>query len=419
MIVWDPDGEGPAEQRLVIGGNFRSSGPVTLNYIAWWDGAGWQPIGPGFNRTVQDVIAWDADGDGPQPPQLIAAGNFTDSGGAPMNRIARWDGSAWQPLGSGLAGGPVGIAYALASWDPDGAGPETPHLYATGDFMTAGGVTVNRIARWDGSTWHALEGGIAPGSTSLSTAGWALTVWPNQARGASDLIVGGWFSYADIVNADGVARWDGSAWHTLSTGVDTYTIGLTTFDADGNGPMTPRVIAVGEIDSAGGHGAGGIAAWADSDTPVIIEQPLAATSCAGGTATFTVAAGASDATYLWWAERVPGGGDYRVLQDGPTPTGSLISGAATATLTIANVSQADALLYRVKVAESCRESGSLPVQLTVCAADLNCDGVIDFADYLEFLNLYDALDPRVDLNHDGVIDFGDYLEFLNHYDSGC
>ncbi|MCC6678117.1 MAG: aryl-sulfate sulfotransferase [Phycisphaerales bacterium] len=54
-----------------------------------------------------------------------------------------------------------------------------------------------------------------------------------------------------------------------------------------------------------------------------------------------------------------------------------------------------------------------------CPADLNDDGLVDFADYLEFLNLFDDSDPRADLNGDGVVDFGDYLEFLNHYDAGC
>jgi hypothetical protein len=55
----------------------------------------------------------------------------------------------------------------------------------------------------------------------------------------------------------------------------------------------------------------------------------------------------------------------------------------------------------------------------VCVVDLSGDGVVDFADYLEFLNLFDALDPRVDFNHDGVVDFLDYLEFLNLFDAGC
>ncbi|MCC6676881.1 MAG: hypothetical protein IT436_07040 [Phycisphaerales bacterium] len=54
-----------------------------------------------------------------------------------------------------------------------------------------------------------------------------------------------------------------------------------------------------------------------------------------------------------------------------------------------------------------------------CRADLNGDGLVDFSDYLEFLNLYDAGDLRVDFNGDGLVDFSDYLEFLNLYDAGC
>ncbi|MCC6677764.1 MAG: hypothetical protein IT436_11515 [Phycisphaerales bacterium] len=54
-----------------------------------------------------------------------------------------------------------------------------------------------------------------------------------------------------------------------------------------------------------------------------------------------------------------------------------------------------------------------------CVVDLNQDGLVDFADYLEFLNRYDTQDPSVDFNQDGLVDFADYLEFLNLYDAGC
>lgn len=56
---------------------------------------------------------------------------------------------------------------------------------------------------------------------------------------------------------------------------------------------------------------------------------------------------------------------------------------------------------------------------TACPADLDGDGVVDFPDYLVFLNLYDADDPGADLDADGVVDFADFLDFLNHYDAGC
>ncbi|MCC6675772.1 MAG: PQQ-dependent sugar dehydrogenase [Phycisphaerales bacterium] len=56
---------------------------------------------------------------------------------------------------------------------------------------------------------------------------------------------------------------------------------------------------------------------------------------------------------------------------------------------------------------------------TVCKADYNGDGLVDFSDYLDFLNLYDAGDDLADLNCDGQVDFADYLDFLNRYEAGC
>ncbi|MCC6678094.1 MAG: right-handed parallel beta-helix repeat-containing protein [Phycisphaerales bacterium] len=65
------------------------------------------------------------------------------------------------------------------------------------------------------------------------------------------------------------------------------------------------------------------------------------------------------------------------------------------------------------------DMGAYERQDPSCTADLNADGLVDFSDYLEFLNLFGADDPRADFNHDGLVDFSDYLEFLNHYDAGC
>jgi len=59
------------------------------------------------------------------------------------------------------------------------------------------------------------------------------------------------------------------------------------------------------------------------------------------------------------------------------------------------------------------------VAVSYIPGDLNGDGLLDFADYLEFLNLYDAQDLRADFNGDGLVDFADYLEFLNLYEAGC
>ena len=79
---------------------------------------------------------------------LIAAGNFTTAGGVTVNRIARWNGETWSALGSGLNDA-VG---ALAVYNGE--------LIAGGRFTTAGGVKANQIARWDGYQWQPLGGGV-------------------------------------------------------------------------------------------------------------------------------------------------------------------------------------------------------------------------------------------------------------------
>lgn len=63
-------------------------------------------------------------------------------------------------------------------------------------------------------------------------------------------------------------------------------------------------------------------------------------------------------------------------------------------------------------------AATLPTPPT-CAADLDGDRVIDFADYLQFLNLFESGDPRADQSQDGVVDSIDFLVFLNLCDAGC
>ena len=94
---------------------------------------------------------------------LYAGGYFTTAGGVPANNIAKWDGSAWSALGSGMGGIRVYAVYALAV--------SGTNLYAGGNFTTAGGVPANYIAKWDGSAWSALGSGMDGGSARLCAGG--------------------------------------------------------------------------------------------------------------------------------------------------------------------------------------------------------------------------------------------------------
>ena len=82
---------------LYAGGYFGTTGGVTATNIARWDGTAWHPLGSGVNRPVF-ALAFGADS------SLYAGGQFTIAGGIPSNYIARWTGEAllnkviWLPL---------------------------------------------------------------------------------------------------------------------------------------------------------------------------------------------------------------------------------------------------------------------------------------------------------------------------------
>jgi hypothetical protein len=54
-----------------------------------------------------------------------------------------------------------------------------------------------------------------------------------------------------------------------------------------------------------------------------------------------------------------------------------------------------------------------------CAADFNGDNQVDFFDYLDFAQAFDAEDESADFNHDNQVDFFDYLDFAQAFDEGC
>jgi hypothetical protein len=88
---------------------------------------------------------------------VYAGGSFGNAGGvgAPVNNIAKWDVSAsrWSALTYNGNSGTNGQVNSLAFDSTNNV------LYAGGNFTSAGGVTVNKIAKWTISatpTWSAL-----------------------------------------------------------------------------------------------------------------------------------------------------------------------------------------------------------------------------------------------------------------------
>ena len=237
MTVFD-DGSGTA---LHVGGNTGAFDSTIVNAVAKWNGSSWGALGSGISTfgIVRSLAALDV-GSG---SAVYAGGTFSSAGGVSASNIARWDGTSWSALGSGLSG-PSDTVNALTGFD-DGAGPA---LYAGGLFSTAGGVAANRIARWNGSSWNALGSG-------LNGAVQALAVFDDG--GGPALYVGGAFGTAGGVAASRVARWNGSSWSALGSGLNNTVNALAVFD-DGGGPA---LYAGGSFTLAGGVSASRIAKW--------------------------------------------------------------------------------------------------------------------------------------------------------------
>ncbi len=221
---------------LYVGGGFTTAGGNAATNIAKWDGSSWSALGSGMNHGVYALAVSGSD--------LYAGGDFTRAGRSPANLIAKWDGSSWSPLGSGISA-PLGFPYyggevsALAVSGND--------LYAGGYFTMAGGSPANHIAKWNGSSWSALGSGISAPSAYYGGRVSALAV------SGSDLYAGGGFTTAGGNAATNIAKWNGSSWSPLGSGVSGGVFALVVSGSD--------VYAGGMFTTAGGSGAGGIAKW--------------------------------------------------------------------------------------------------------------------------------------------------------------
>ncbi|MCX6130156.1 MAG: hypothetical protein NTX25_13955, partial [Proteobacteria bacterium] len=68
---------------------------------------------------------------------LYAGGAFTTAGGIAANRIAKWNGTSWSSLGTGMNSS-VRVIKITTTGD----------IYAGGDFTTVDGLTRPFVAFW-------------------------------------------------------------------------------------------------------------------------------------------------------------------------------------------------------------------------------------------------------------------------------
>ncbi len=151
----------------MLGDMFTTAGGVPANYIAKWDGSAWSALGSGTNNIVKALA--------------VSGGDLYAGGASPRPAASP---PTTSPSGTAAPGPPW--VRGWIDW-VDALAVSGGDLYVGGLFTTADGVTVNNIAKWDGSTWSPWAG----------MDGWVDAL----AVSGSDLYAGGMFTTAGGVTS--------------------------------------------------------------------------------------------------------------------------------------------------------------------------------------------------------------------------
>lgn len=233
---------------LYVAGDFTSAGGTPVNHIAKWNGTSWSNVSSGMNYSVDALCVYNG--------ELYACGSFDDAGGINAKRIAKWNGVLWLPVGTGIT---TGTANCMAVYNNQ--------LYVGGAFGTVGGQAVNYIASWDGSNWHPVNSGLDNVPNAMCSFN-------------NELYVGGRFTFADGLPADHIAKFDGTQWLNLNAGVDDQVNSLTEYNGN--------LYVSGHFDNADGIAVNKIAKWNGASWSDV-SSGLVNTNCSACAAGLTLA----------------------------------------------------------------------------------------------------------------------------------
>lgn len=217
---------------VYVGGKFTMAGDskIPAGNVARWNGTSWSAMSSGLpDGTVLSMVLHDS--------QLYAGGGFG-------NYLAKWTGSAWGPVGSGVGG----TVHSLAS--------NGTNLFVGGTFGTAGGGPAENVAMWNGTSWSALGAGVNGLVSALIGDG-------------SDVYAGGSFTAAGgSGNTEHIAKWTGSSWEPVGVGLNGNVTGLAFDSARG------LLYASGAFTAENGGTAGTLNRVATFDTAINRWIPL-------------------------------------------------------------------------------------------------------------------------------------------------
>lgn len=145
---------------IYAAGSFLFAGITYSPNVARWDGTSWHAMSTGLSSRVVKLIFYNN--------ELYAFGHFGRAGSTWVGRAAKWNGTTWEAIGSGFSG-PVFDAIIFNN-----------ELYACGNFTSVDGVSANYIAKYNGTTWSPV------GDNSLSESTIKMIVFNNQLITACD-----------------------------------------------------------------------------------------------------------------------------------------------------------------------------------------------------------------------------------------
>lgn len=226
----------------IIAGDFSHVGDNEVNGIARWDGTEWVALGSGLRQGIP------GNPNIPYPHQLLvhegelyAAGNFRYAGPHEANGIAKWDGQDWHPFGPGFDGPVYGIAFFEGE------------LYAGGSFHQSGVNSLGNLAKWDGNNWVPVGIKTAYSNSQLHPYVHTLKVINDQlfALGGFDVCT----SDSGVpIACESTLIFDGTNWNTMEDGVKGEAEAIIQLE-DG------RILIGGNFTEAGELTVDGMAVW--------------------------------------------------------------------------------------------------------------------------------------------------------------
>ncbi|MFT3686899.1 MAG: GC-type dockerin domain-anchored protein [Phycisphaerales bacterium] len=376
-------------------------------------GSTWTPVGveksfhalnPNTGTTNDDsIVALRAFNDG-SGSKLYATGRFETINGVTVNNVARWNGAAWEPVGSSgpLAGATSVMADAslgvyiprgsqLLTFD-DGTGTA---LYLAGQFTRVGGVRAAGIARWNGAAWSAYGTDF---SEPVRLSGQLAVAVHDDGSGAkmfaSGMAIGGSLNTYE----PHVHRHDGAGWSEITSGF---------------APTLGPVWLMGSLDNGSGR-----------------KLLLSGADIENGVCDIYEFTGSS------WAE-VPdsmcygdGWGRVQAFEFATLRHGVLCNTGPGMNGTLRGC-QYFGVDMRPSLTMSVWGCGSAtPV---TCPADLGrqggvtgADGSLDNNDFIAFISFFFNADPHADMGRqgglpgrDGQFDNNDFIAFINAFFAGC